>query len=176
MQPNDSIIFASQSATATGSTQKLHHDLLDQRLPAALRAINRNDLANGIWFDRSQQQNRMNDAIKQAASSAPLGLLLWTMPWQASNYVREVELPLFNPVKFHQHGRHVLGVMFEPSALPPGEINKFLSLDTDGGGGVQWLNYKDRYAYSQLSDADRNRFATRIAIEIAGLLPIAKVA
>ena len=171
MTNTSTMIFASQSASASSQTERLLHDLLDRRLPKAFRAMNRADLANGIFFDRSCQQNRMNEAIREAVESSSVGLLLHTTAWQASEYVREYELPPFNPVDFHEHGRHAVGVMFDPSAFSAGEINDHLGLDTDAAGGVQWLRFRNRYAYRELSEVDRDRFTTEIARRIAALIP-----
>ena len=165
-------IFASQSATASREADRLHHDFLVQRLPRAFRAINRDDLSRGIFFDRRQQQNRMNEVIRDAARHSVVGLLLHTTAWQASSYVREHELPFFDPVEFDRHGRHAIGVMFDPSVFSPGEINHHLSLDADGAGGVQWLRFQDRFAYRELAERDRERFAVEIAQRIAALVPV----
>ena len=65
--------------------------------------------------------------------------------------------------------------MFCPSAFFPREINDFLDTCMDEAGNIQRLGFGDRHAFSEVNNADRDRFVVLIAKHLAKLVSFSRI-
>jgi hypothetical protein len=166
-------IFVSNSNGSDTKTRDAIGQLIVHDLPSALKLNGRNDLAESIWYDRERTDNQMDEVIKRAIRGSELGLLLCSEPWMNSDYVREHELPSFDPQTKSTHGRRVIGIMFEPiKPFGNSHINDRLKLNQDQAGGIQWLRFdRDQKAYLDGSLKERKQWVRELALKISEKLP-----
>lgn len=168
-------VSSSDNRGAEAPTEKERQALEDflRRLRHTLKAMGRNDLADGIYHFREQQDNLMLKRIEMALDACELGLLLISKPYLASEYVKTVELPRFNPVEYAAGKpgvKDAVPLFFSPCFdNAPAQINHLLGLDE--GGGLQILRYQAKLAFTECDDAEQEKFVELIAKRLCQKLP-----
>ena len=168
-------VSSSDNRGAEAPTEKERQALEDflRRLRHTLKAMGRNDLADGIYHFREQQENLMLKRIEMALDVCELGLLLISKPYLASEYVKTVELPRFNPVEYAAGKpgvKDAVPLFFSPCFdNAPAQINHLLGLDE--GGGLQILRYQDKLAFTECDETQQEKFVELIAKRLCKKLP-----
>jgi WD40 repeat protein len=144
-----------------------------RRLRISLKGLNRYDLADGMYHFREQQDNLMFERIEKAMDGCEVGLLLFSKPYMASKYIKESELPRFDP------GKYRTGVAGTKDSIPlllspcydndPARINEILGLAE--GGGLQILRHKDKLSFSECDERVKEQFVEMIAGRLHKKLP-----